>query len=113
MDDCVFCRIADGRIPAIKVLENKLFVAFRDINPKASQHLLIIPREHLSSLNELALWQHSEGHDLLEFVVAVARETGIAETGYRVLTTVGPDAGQEVQHMHFHILGGEDLGDFR
>ena len=113
MDDCIFCRIADGRIPAGKVLENELFVAFRDIDPKAPQHILVIPREHLASLNELALWQHCEGHGLLEFIVDVARETGIAESGYRVLTNVGPDARQEVQHMHFHILGGQDLGDFR
>ncbi len=113
MDDCIFCRIADGRIPAGIVLEDELFVAFRDIQPKAAQHVLVIPRAHLTSLNDLDLWQHSEGHDLLSFIVRVAREAGIADTGYRMLTNVGPDAGQEVQHMHFHILGGEDLGDFR
>jgi histidine triad (HIT) family protein len=113
MDGCIFCRIAAGQIPAEKVLENELFVAFRDIHPKAPQHVLIIPREHIQSLNELGAWQHCEGHKLLEFIVDVAREVGIADTGYRVLTNVGPDAGQEVQHMHFHILGGEDLGDFR
>jgi len=65
------------------------------------------------SLSELSAWQHCEGHKLLEFIVDAAREVGIADTGYRVLTNVGPDAGQEIQHMHFHILGGEDLGDFR
>ncbi len=113
MDDCIFCRIAAGQISAEKVLENDLFVAFRDIHPKAPRHILVIPREHLQSLNEIGSWQACEGQDLLEFMVAVAKQEGIAESGYRVLTNTGPDAGQEVQHMHFHILGGEDLGDFR
>jgi histidine triad (HIT) family protein len=113
MDDCIFCRIADGRIPAGIVLEDERFVAFRDVHPKAPQHILVIPREHIPSLNDLDMWQHCEGHDLLRFIVRVAREARIADSGYRVLTNVGPDAGQEVQHMHLHILGGEDLGDFR
>jgi histidine triad (HIT) family protein len=113
MDDCIFCRIAAGHIPANIVLQDEKFVAFRDINPKAPQHLLVIPREHLESLNDLELWRHCEGHDLFRFIVEAAREVGIAESGYRVLSNVGPDAGQEVQHMHFHVLGGQDLGDFR
>jgi histidine triad (HIT) family protein len=113
MDDCIFCRIAAGNIPAQIVLADERFVAFRDIDPKAPQHILIIPREHLVSLNDLEQWQACEGHHLLEFMVQVAREVGIADSGYRVLTNVGPDARQEVQHMHFHLLGGEDLGDFR
>jgi histidine triad (HIT) family protein len=113
MDDCIFCRIAAGNIPAQIVLADERFVAFRDIDPKAPQHILVIPREHLVSLNDLERWQACEGHHLLEFMVQVVREAGIADSGYRVLTNVGPDARQEVQHMHFHILGGEDLGDFR
>jgi histidine triad (HIT) family protein len=113
MDDCIFCRIAAGNIPADIVLQDKGFVAFRDIAPKAPQHLLVVPREHLESLNDLDHWRQREGHDLLRFIVRAAREMGIAESGYRVLTNIGPDAGQEVMHMHFHILGGQDLGDFR
>jgi histidine triad (HIT) family protein len=113
MDDCIFCRIAAGKIPAGIVLEDHQFLAFRDINPVAPQHVLVIPREHITSLNDIDQWQHCEGHDLLRFIARVAREMGIAEGGYRVLTNVGPDARQEVQHMHFHVLGGEDLGDFR
>jgi histidine triad (HIT) family protein len=112
MDDCIFCKIADGRIPADKVLENDLFVAFRDINPQAAQHVLVIPREHIQSLNDVAAWQHGEGQALLEFMVAVARELGIADSGYRVVSNSGADARQIVQHLHFHVLGGEDLGDF-
>lgn len=113
MDDCIFCRIADGSIAAGMVLEDEQFVAFRDIHAKAAQHILVIPREHMTSLNDVELWRQCEGHNLLRFIVRVARAAGIADSGYRMLTNVGPDAGQEVQHMHFHILGGEDLGDFR
>ena len=113
MDDCIFCRIAAGNIPADIVLEDDSFVAFRDMHPKAPQHLLVVPREHLLSLNDLDLWQQCEGHHLLGFIVRAAKEAGIADSGYRVLTNVGPDAGQEVLHMHFHVLGGQDLGDFR
>lgn len=113
MDDCIFCLIAQGRIPSEKVLENDYFVAFRDINPKAPQHVLVVPREHIVSLNDIDRWKRAEGHELLRFLVQVAQQVGVAESGYRVLTNVGPDGGQEVQHLHFHLLGGEDLGDFR
>ena len=113
MDDCIFCRIARGDIPSEIVLEDSAFVAFRDIHPKAPQHLLVVTREHLTSLNDLEQRQDGEGHALLQFIVQVAGRVGIKDSGYRVLTNVGPDAGQEVQHLHFHILGGEDLGDFR
>lgn len=113
MEDCIFCRIAAGKIPSDIVLEDADFVAFRDIHPKARQHVLVIPREHITSLNELAERPGTEGDRLLRFVVRVAGQLGVKDSGYRVLTNVGPDAGQEVQHLHFHLLGGEDLGDFK
>ncbi|OFW57444.1 MAG: histidine triad nucleotide-binding protein [Actinobacteria bacterium RBG_16_64_13] len=113
MDDCIFCRIASGEIPSDIVLEDGGFVAFRDIHPKAPQHLLVVPRSHIGSLNDLELWRKGEGHLLLQFIVRVAERVGVKESGYRVLTNVGRDGGQEVQHLHFHILGGQDLGDFR
>jgi histidine triad (HIT) family protein len=113
MDECIFCRISAGQIPAVKVLENDQFVAFRDVNPKAPQHILVIPREHLVSIDDLSAWQHCEGHALLEFIAEVAREVGVADTGYRVISNIGPDGAQEVGHMHFHILGGEFLGGIR
>jgi histidine triad (HIT) family protein len=75
--------------------------------------VLVVPREHIVSLNELAHRQGGEGDALLQFIVRVAQQVGIEKSGYRALTNVGPDAGQEVQHLHFHVLGGEDLGDFR
>lgn len=113
MEDCIFCRIASGAIPSDIVLEDDTFLAFRDINPVARQHVLVVPRQHIASLNDLERWQDCEGHELLRFVVRAAERLGIAESGYRVLTNVGPDGAQEVQHLHVHILGGEPLGSFR
>ncbi len=113
MDDCIFCRIASGEIPSDIVLADGDFVAFRDIHPKAPQHVLVVPRDHIVSLNELDSWPEGKGHALLRFIVRVAGELGVKDSGYRALTNVGPDGGQEVQHLHFHVLGGEELGDFR
>lgn len=113
MDNCIFCRIASGDIPSDRVLEDGSFVAFRDINPKAQQHVLVVPREHIVSLNDLERRTDCVGHALLQFIVRVAEHLGIAETGYRAIVNVGPDGGQEVQHLHFHVLGGENLGDLR
>ena len=107
----MFCKIARGEIPSQIVLEDDLFLAFRDINPKAPVHLLVIPREHLRSLDEIDRWREGEGHDLLSFVVRAADAAGVRESGYRVITNVGADAGQEVEHLHLHILGGGPLGD--
>lgn len=113
MDACIFCRIAGGDIPSEIVLEDAEFVAFRDIHPKAPKHVLVVPREHIVSLNDLDGRPGDTGDALLQFIVRVAERLGIKESGYRALTNVGPDGGQEVQHLHFHVLGGEDLGDFR
>ncbi|MBN1320660.1 MAG: histidine triad nucleotide-binding protein [Thermoleophilia bacterium] len=113
MDDCIFCRIASGAIPSDIVLEDDVFVAFRDIQPKAPQHVLVVPKEHIASLNDLERRHDGKGDALLQFIVKVAKVLGIDESGYRALTNVGPDGGQEVQHLHFHVLGGENLGDVR
>ena len=111
MDDCIFCRIARGEIGSDVVLEEADFVAFRDLNPKASEHLLVIPREHLVSLNDLEGRSGGTGDALLQFIVRAADKAGIKESGYRVITNVGEDGRQEIQHLHFHVLGGEILGD--
>jgi histidine triad (HIT) family protein len=113
MDDCIFCRIASGDIPSAVVLEDADFVAFRDLHPKAAQHVLVVPRKHIVSLNDLLSGREGGGDALLKFIVKVAEQLGIKDSGYRALTNVGPDGGQEVQHLHFHVLGGENLGDFR
>jgi histidine triad (HIT) family protein len=111
MSDCIFCKIADGEIPAERVLEDSGFVAIRDIQPKAPQHLLVIPRDHIVSLNDLDRWEPGRGHDLLSFVVRAAEAAGIRESGYRIVVNTGPDARQVVQHLHVHVMGGADLGD--
>lgn len=95
------------------VLEDADFFAFRDLHPKAAQHILVVPREHLVSLNDLHDGRWGKADALVKFIVAVADRVGVKTSGYRLLTNVGPDGGQEIQHLHFHMLGGEDLGDFR
>jgi len=108
--DCLFCKIAAGEIPSSKVYEDEHVLAFRDINPVAPVHVLVIPRQHLASVADLG----PEHADLLARLFAavqkVAAETGVAETGYRVVANTGRDAGQQVLHLHLHVLGGRSLG---
>jgi histidine triad (HIT) family protein len=113
MDDCIFCRIARGEIGTAVVLEDADFVAFRDLQPKAPQHILVVPREHVVSLNDLSGQPEGMGDALLRFAVKVAESVGIRDTGYRVIANIGADGGQEIQHLHLHVLGGENLGDLR
>lgn len=108
--DCIFCKIVAGQIPASKVYEDEHVLAFRDIAPQAPVHLLVIPKKHLASVNELSSEDSSMLHHAFTAIQAVARETGIAESGYRVVTNTGKDSGQVVFHLHFHVLGGENLG---
>lgn len=109
MTDCVFCRIVAGQAPADVVHQDDLVTAFRDIHPQAPTHVLIIPNEHLPSVSHLgpahaALWAHmaAVANDL-------AQREGIAETGYRLVTNCGPQAGQAVYHLHLHLLGGRRM----
>lgn len=113
MGDCIFCRISKGEIPSDIVLEDESFLAFRDIDPQAPQHVLVIPREHIPSLGDVGQWQSCEGQQMLLFAVEVAKQLGIEESGYRLVVNVGPDGGQVVEHLHAHILGGEKLGSMR
>lgn len=110
MTDCIFCRIAAGEIPAEVVGQTDEFMAFADVNPVAPVHLLVIPRRHVTSLDGVEQLGVGTSGRLLAFVAAVAREAGVAQSGYRVVTNVGADAGQQVLHLHWHILGGERLG---
>ena len=108
--DCIFCRILSGGIPADLVYQDPHVVAFRDIDPQAPVHFLVIPRRHIASLNAA---QESD-RDLLGRMFLAARDQaradGIAEGGYRTVLNVGADAGQVVQHVHMHVLGGRGLG---
>ena len=108
-DDCLFCRIVRGEIPSDRVFENDDVIAFRDIDPKAPTHVLVIPRRHITSLD------HAEPGDevLLGRVMAaateVARAEGLPATGWRAVVNVGEGGGQSVFHLHVHVLGGRDL----
>jgi histidine triad (HIT) family protein len=108
--DCLFCRIVAGEIPADRVHEDETTLAFRDINPRAPTHILVIPKEHIASAAELG-----EAHGpllgrLFAVIGELARANGIADGGYRVTTNVGRDGGQSVDHLHFHLLGGRSMG---
>lgn len=106
-DDCLFCRIVSGAIPAARVAENATCIAFRDVNPQAPVHVLVIPRLHVASLNEAA------SPDLLGAMLQTARDVaqaeGIAAGGYRVVFNTNADGGQTVFHLHAHVLGGRHM----
>lgn len=106
MSDCIFCKIIEGAIPSQKVYEDDLVIAFRDIDPQAPVHVLVVPKKHISGVNEI---EESDAA-LLGHVYRVIRDLtgqlGIAESGYRVVVNSGKDGQQSVPHLHFHVLGG-------
>lgn len=109
MEDCLFCKIIRKELPANVVYEDDLIIAFDDINPKAPVHTLVIPKEHFSSLNDITEAQHAlMGHILLK-IQMIADKKGIAESGYRIVLNTARDAGQDVFHIHFHLLGGRRM----
>jgi histidine triad (HIT) family protein len=108
-NDCLFCKIGRGEVPANRLMENDDVVAFRDINPQAPVHILIIPREHIRSLGEL---DESQVHLVGKLHLAareLAKRAGLENQGWRIVTNVGADAGQTVQHLHLHLLGGRTM----
>lgn len=107
-DECLFCQIVEGRIPATKVRETETVLAFEDINPTAPTHVLVIPKEHIVSAHELQKEHGPLLTDIFATAAVIADERGIAK-GYRVVTNVGRGAGQTVFHIHFHLIGGRDL----
>lgn len=109
MNDCIFCRIARGEIPSAKVYEDEHVLAFKDINPLAPVHVVVIPKQHVASLNELDALPADTQLALLRACREVARLTGIADSGYRIAANCGADASQSVQHLHIHVLGGGKL----
>jgi histidine triad (HIT) family protein len=109
-NDCLFCRIVAEEIPATVVYDTPDLLAFRDIAPKAPVHVLVITKEHHADVATLAANHPVLAADLLAGAAAVAQELGVAESGYRVIFNVGPDSGQEVAHVHAHVLGGTRLG---
>lgn len=107
-ENCLFCRIIRGEIPAKIVAENAHCVAFRDINPQAPTHVVIVPREHVASLNEAK--DAAMIGELSLLASEIARREGIAERGYRTVVNTNADAGQTVFHLHLHLIGGRAMG---
>lgn len=109
--DCIFCRIASGDIPADVVAQSDRAIAFRDLNPQAPVHLLVIPREHVASAAALGEGDRAAvfGH-VMSLAAHVAGQLGLAEPGYRLVVNTGVDGGQSVDHLHVHVLGGRRMG---
>ena len=108
--ECLFCRIAQGEIPATVVHRTERIVAFRDITPAAPVHVLVIPTEHHADLTALAAADPALAGELLAAVGEVAEAEGLTTSGYRTILNTGPDSGQVVAHVHAHLLGGAPLG---
>ena len=108
MSDCLFCKIVAGDIPSTKVYEDETVYAFRDIAPQAPTHILVIPKAHLASVNEVTAENSGVVAHIFEVIPKIAEAEGLAG-GYRVVSNCGSDAGQTVHHLHFHILGGKEL----
>jgi histidine triad (HIT) family protein len=108
-DDCLFCKIVAGEIPSEKVYEDQRVTAFRDINPVAPTHILIVPNKHIASVNELSADDEALVGHLFTTAKDLAEREGIAESGYRLIINTGPDGGQEVYHLHLHLIGGHKM----
>ena len=106
MTDCLFCKIRDGEIPCDKVLENDDVIAFKDVNPQAPTHVLIVPRKHIPTVNDLEQADKAIIGKMLLAAQAIAADEGIAEDGYRLVMNCNARAGQTVFHIHLHLLGG-------
>ena len=108
MSDCLFCRIIAGEIPSSKVYEDETVLAFRDINPQAPTHVLVIPKAHIASAAEISAENSALVAHCLEVAALVARQENLTG-GFRLVSNCGADAGQTVSHLHFHVLGGKQL----
>ena len=109
MGDCLFCRIVQKQIPATIVHEGKKSLAFRDIHPRAPIHVLVVPKDHVDNLMGLAASSTETLADLQTTIQTVVRQEKLEETGFRIVVNNGPDSGQEVSHLHYHILGGRRM----
>lgn len=110
MEDCIFCKIIKGEIPSEKVYEDEDVLAFKDINPAAPIHVLIIPKKHIATLMEVTSEDNELMAKILQAVQKVAKQLGVNEKGFRLIANCGPDSGQEVMHIHFHLLAGREMG---
>ena len=127
MEDCIFCKIANGEIGKL-VYENDFVAAFDDLNPQAPVHTLIVPKKHIENIEDLHIGEgncnHGENEDhekpcdgkyikeIFKAIKEVAKLKGVSESGYRIISNCGKDAGQTVMHLHFHLLAGKEMGEF-
>ena len=111
MEDCIFCKIINKQIPSEIVYEDEKVLAFKDINPAAPIHILVIPKKHIGTLLELSDNDGEIIAHIYKVINKIANELNFAENGFRVIVNCGKDSGQEVMHIHFHILAGKKLGD--
>ena len=111
MENCLFCKIIKGEIPSAKVYEDEEILAFKDINPAAPIHILVIPKKHITSLAHLEKEDEAIVGKIYGVINKIAEEQGVKETGYRVIVNCGKDGGQEVMHLHVHLLAGTQLGE--
>jgi histidine triad (HIT) family protein len=109
--DCIFCKIVTGEIPSDIVYENEEIIAFRDINPQAPVHIIIIPRDHIASLSDLSQSDSALVGRMVMVANKLAKDEGIAEKGYRLVINCGKEGGQLVPHLHLHLVGGRKLSD--
>jgi histidine triad (HIT) family protein len=110
MSDCIFCRIANHEIPAEPVIESDRGFVFPDLNPQAPIHLLVVPKTHYANAEEAAREDEGLVGHLIGLAAQAARAKGLLPDGYRIVSNTGPDAGQSVPHLHFHVLGGRVMG---
>ncbi len=109
MNDCLFCKIAAGEIPSSRVEETETLLAFDDVNPVAPSHVLIIPKKHIGSCLELAEDDRVMVGEIHLLAAKIAKQRGLADSGFRLVTNTGPNAGQSVFHLHYHLLGGRGM----
>lgn len=110
MDDCLFCKIIRGEAPSTKVFESERVLGFRDIYPQAKEHVLFIPKKHIATMNDVTGDDWSYIGEMIQAAVQTARELGIAESGYRIVNNSNKEGGQVIYHVHYHLIGGEQLG---
>lgn len=111
MEDCIFCKIVNGDIPSEKVYEDNNVVAFKDINPAAPIHILVIPKKHIATLLEVKEEDFYLISEIFKVINTIAKNLNIDKDGFRVIANCGKNSGQEVMHIHFHVLAGKELGD--
>lgn len=109
MHDCLFCRIVAGEVPSTRVYEDDVVFAFEDINPQAPVHVVIVPKKHIATLNDLEDGDEAMTGRLIHVAARIARDRGIAEGGYRTVFNVNRDGGQVIYHIHLHLIGGRQL----